>query len=129
MKRKNDQTLFWLLIVKYSHIDTFFIFFTFLVIDMRTLALLGVTLVALAAGVSARPNAQVVYITLAFCPTDFTSKGAVVSVDTLTGAYRVVNTFDWPKEIFGWYCDEKAKTKTFSTPTPQSGPVRPHGVL
>jgi hypothetical protein len=40
-------------------------------------------------------------LTVAYCPTAFTGAGALVSVDTSTGAYSIKSTFDWPAEIFG----------------------------
>src|SRR3989338_3063020 len=40
-------------------------------------------------------------LTVAYCPTPFTSAGAVVSVDTQTGAWQVKGTFQWPSAVFG----------------------------
>jgi hypothetical protein len=37
-----------------------------------------------------------IYLTIAYCPTDFTSKGAIVSADPATGAWTIVGKFDWP---------------------------------
>jgi hypothetical protein len=42
-----------------------------------------------------------IYLTVAYCPTDFTGKGAVVKVDPASGAWNIVGVFNWPDEIFG----------------------------
>lgn len=40
-------------------------------------------------------------LTVAFCPTAFSSGGAVIAVDTATGSTTIRGTFDWPSAILG----------------------------
>ena len=40
-------------------------------------------------------------LTVAYCPTAFTSAGAVVAIDTQTGDWTVKGTFNWPQAVFG----------------------------
>jgi len=42
-----------------------------------------------------------VILTIAYATTDFNSRGTIVSVDPKTGAWEILATFNWPKEIFG----------------------------
>jgi len=42
-----------------------------------------------------------IFLTLAFCPTVFSGKGAVVRVDGATFKPEVVSKFDWPEGIDG----------------------------
>ena len=41
-------------------------------------------------------RAKTVYLTVMFCPTYFSSRGAVVAVDTDSGTQSVVGQFEWP---------------------------------
>jgi hypothetical protein len=70
----------------------------------------GMTLCSRSSYVHAKPFQQLassnstdesVILTVAFCPTDATSAGAVVKVDPNTGNFGVIGTFPFPKEIFG----------------------------
>lgn len=65
---------------------------------LRAAQLLLLCALAAAAAAAADP----VLLTVAYCPTDFSSAGAVVSVDPLSGNYTVVGKFDWPPNaVFG----------------------------
>jgi hypothetical protein len=59
------------------------------------------TLAVLVCTFAAAQAAESVYMTIAYCPTDFTGKGAVVKVDPASGAWTIVGQFNWPDEIFG----------------------------
>jgi len=39
------------------------------------------------------------YLTIAYCPTDFSSEGAIVSVNPQTGAWNIEGTFKWPGQV------------------------------
>jgi hypothetical protein len=43
-------------------------------------------------------------MTVAFCPTDFSSKGALVQVNPQTGGFTVLQVFDWPQEVSSQGC-------------------------
>jgi len=45
-------------------------------------------------------------LTVAYCPTEFSGKGAVVEVDPESGSISTIGTFDWPSEVFGCPIEE-----------------------
>jgi len=40
-------------------------------------------------------------LTVAYCPTEFTGKGAIVQVDPTSGDFTITSKFDWPSDIIG----------------------------
>jgi len=54
-------------------------------------------------------------LTVAYCPTLYSSGGAVVSVDISTGAWSVVGKFEWPKGVFTGCLIEEDPTIYFDT--------------
>lgn len=56
-------------------------------------------LLLLVASFAALAAADTIFLTVLYCPTLFSSKGATVSVDPATGNWSIVGTFDWGKEL------------------------------
>jgi len=55
-------------------------------------------------------------LTVAFCPSVFTGKGATIQVDPSSGKFDILGTFDWPADIIGCPLIEDP-TVTFDTPS------------
>ena len=51
------------------------------------------------------PSDEVLYAVIGYCPTPFTSEGAVITISTTntsdSDGYKILGKFDWPEEIFG----------------------------
>ena len=64
---------------------------------------LAACLAVLVWAVEARPTrgTESVLLVVGFCPTAFSSAGAIVAVDPHTGNYTIRGRFEWPEEIFG----------------------------
>lgn len=57
-------------------------------------------LLLLVAALTALAAADTLYLTVLYCPPGLSSsKGATVTVDPVSGAWNVVGTFDWGKEL------------------------------
>ena len=63
-----------------------------------------------------------VYLTMAFCPSPFDGRGAVVKVEH-SGAFQVLNKFPLPKASFGCPMLESVNFMT----SPQQRPASQHG--
>jgi hypothetical protein len=62
---------------------------------------LSISLVILLLATYSLGQDPIVELTISYCPTLYTGAGAVVAVNTRTGAWNITRKFSWPEEIFG----------------------------